>query len=89
MIKVTERAKQVLKNLLSQKVSWNYARLRLIDRGQGVLGLGIDIDLPGDQVVEYQGIKVLVVEAELAERIQGITLDVDDTHDEAELVIVD
>ena len=59
MINVTERAKQELKRLLSQKVDWPQARLRLIDRGQGIWGLGIDIEQPGDQVVEYQGIKVL------------------------------
>jgi len=87
VINVTERAKQELKGLLSQKVDWPQARLRLIDRGQGILGLGIDIELPGDQVVEYQGIKVLNVEPELAAKVKGITLDVDDTPYGLELVV--
>jgi Fe-S cluster assembly iron-binding protein IscA len=88
MVKVTERAKQELKRLLSEKVDWSYGRLRLMDRGQGILGLGIDIELPEDQVMEYQGTKVLVIEPEFAKRVKGITIDVDDTYDGVELVIV-
>ena len=87
MINVTEQAKQELKRLLSQKVDWPGACLRLMDRGQGNLGLGIDMELPRDQIVEYQGIKVLIVEPELAANIKGITLDVDNTPQGAKLVI--
>ncbi len=87
MIKVTERAKQELKRLLAQKVDWPGARLRLMDRGEGILGLGIDIDLSGDKIVEYQGVKVLNVEQELATSIEGITIDVNDTPGGVELVI--
>ncbi|MFC2014963.1 hypothetical protein ACFLUP_03110 [Chloroflexota bacterium] len=89
MVKVTGRAKQELKRLLAQKVDWPEARLRLMDRGEGILGLGIDIELPGDRVVEFQGVSVLNVEDALAERIQGITIDVDDTPEGVELVIDD
>lgn len=87
MVKVTERAKQELKRLLAQKVDWPEARLRLMDRGEGILGLGIDIELPGDKIVEYQGVKVLNVEHKLATSIEGITIDVDDTPKGVELVI--
>ena len=48
MVNVTERAKQELKTLLSKKVDWPQACLRLMDRGEGILGLGIDIEQPGD-----------------------------------------
>jgi Fe-S cluster assembly iron-binding protein IscA len=89
MIEITERAKQELKNLLSQKVDWPEARLRLIDRGQGKLGLGIDVGAPGDQIVEYEGTEILVVDNKLASNIKGITLDVDDTPEGAELVITE
>ena len=87
VIDVTERAKQELKRLLYQKVDWPQARLRLMDRGQGKLGLGIDIELPGDQLVEYEGSAVLIVEPELAANLIGVTIDVDDTPERAELVI--
>lgn len=87
MIKITEGAKQELRKLLFEKVDWPGARLRLMDRGKGKLGLGVDIEAPGDHIVEYEGTKVLIVEPELATNLKGITLDVDNTHEGAELVI--
>ena len=87
MVNVTERAKQELKILLSRKVDFPKARLRLMDRGKGILGLGVDVEAPGDQIVEYEGIKVLIVEPGLATNLKGVTLDVDDTLEGAKLVI--
>jgi Fe-S cluster assembly iron-binding protein IscA len=87
MITITERAKQELSKPLAEKVDWPGARLRLIDRGQGKLGLGVDIEAPGDRIVEYEGRKVLIVEPELAKSVQGVTLDVDDTPEGTELVV--
>ena len=87
MVSVTEGACRELKRILSEKVDWPGACLRLIDRGQGIIGLGIDIEIPGDQVVEYEGARVLVIEPELATNLTGITLDIDDTPAGAELVI--
>jgi len=87
MIHVTERAKQELKRILAEKVDWPEARLRLIDRGQGKLGVGIDIEAPGDQAVKYKGTKVLLVEPGLATTLKGVTLDVDETPEGAELVL--
>ncbi len=68
-------------------MDWPGARLRLVDRGQGKLGLGIDIEAPGDRVVEYEGMGILIVEPGLAENLQRVTLDVDDTPEGIELVI--
>jgi Fe-S cluster assembly iron-binding protein IscA len=87
MVSVTEGARKELKRLLSEKVDWPGARMRLVDRGQGNIGLGIDIEVPGDHVVEYEGTKVLIIESELATNLKGITLDVDDTPAGAELVL--
>ena len=87
MIRVTKRARQELKKLLNEKVDWPEARLRLMDRGQGNLGLGIDIETSDDRVVEYEGAKVLIVESTLASNLKGITIDVDDTPGGAQLVI--
>ncbi|MFC1847383.1 hypothetical protein ACFLW5_01025 [Chloroflexota bacterium] len=89
MINVTEQAKQELRRLLSQKVDWPQARLRIIDRGQGIIGLGLDIEAPGDQIVEYEGQGVLICEPRLATTLKGITIDVDDTPDGFELVIIE
>ncbi|MBA7530585.1 hypothetical protein ES705_22793 [subsurface metagenome] len=87
MIDVTERARQELKRILSRKVDMPQARLRLIANDHGGLGLGIDIEAPGDQVVECEGSKVLIVEPRLAANLKGVTLDVDDNSEGAELVI--
>ena len=87
MINVTEKAKKELQKLLDTKVDWPGAILRLMDRGQGKLGLGIDVEAQGDIVVEHEGNKLLVVDPELAGSIKGITLDVDDTPNGSELVI--
>jgi len=48
MINVTDKAKKELERLLITNVDWPGARLRLIDKGNGTLGLGVDIQTPGD-----------------------------------------
>jgi Fe-S cluster assembly iron-binding protein IscA len=87
MINVTEKAKPVLKRILTTNVDMPQGRLRLMDRGQGKLGLGIDIEMPGDELVEYDGSTVLVVENGLATNLKGVTLDAEDRVKGSELVI--
>ena len=87
MINVTTRAKQTLKRLLATNVDLPQGRLRLMDRGQGKLGLGVDIEMPGDELVEYDGVTVLVVERGLATNLKGVILDVKDGGNGSELVI--
>lgn len=87
MVIVTEKAKLELQKLLKAKVDWPGARLRLIDRGQGVIGLGVDLASPGDEVIECDGEAVMVVGPEFASSHKMITLDVDNTRNGAELVI--
>jgi len=87
MINVTEKAKPVLKRILTANVDMPQGRLRLMDRGQGKLGLGIDIEMPGDELVEYDGSTVLVVENGLATNLKGVTLDAEDSVKGSELVI--
>ena len=87
MITVTDPAKREMKRLLAAKVDWPGARLRLMDRGQGRLGLGIDIEAKDDEVVECDGIKLLLIQSGLASRLNDVTLDVDDTPQGPELVV--
>jgi len=89
MIGVTDRAKQLLKNTLSENADTPEAGLRLVARGEGQMGLGIDVENPEDQVVEFEGSKVLMVEKNLAEALTGITLDVKDTEEGARLVLLE
>ena len=87
MLKVTNDAKQELNRILLSTVDMPQARLRLFPREEGELGLGIDIEMPGDELVEFEGSAVLVVEKNLASNLDGVILDVDNTADGAELVI--
>ena len=87
MINVTDRARKELKRILTSKVDYSYARLRLISRSQGRLGLGIDIEMPGDEIVEHEGSGLLVVEHELAANLEGVTLDVEDNGESTQLVL--
>jgi len=77
MIGVTERAKQELKRILSANADNPLAGLRLTATGQNKLGLSIDVEAPGDTVVEQ----------ELVDRLQGIHLDVEDTPEGPKLII--
>ncbi|MFC2051656.1 hypothetical protein ACFLT4_02880 [Chloroflexota bacterium] len=87
MVNVTGNAGQELKRLLTFVSDMPQARLRLIDRGQGILGLGLDVEMTGDELIEHDGLTVLVVERELATSLSGITIDVDATPKGVELVI--
>jgi Fe-S cluster assembly iron-binding protein IscA len=87
MITVTERAKEELGRLLAAKVDWPGARLRLVAREEGQLGLGIDIQQDNDRVIEHNGSVLLVVDDGLADSLTQITLDVDESPDGPELVI--
>ena len=89
MIGVTERAKKELKKILNDNVDHPEARLRLRINDQGQLGLGIDIEMPDDKVIEYEGSKLLLVEPELADSLEDIAIDVEDNDEGSQLVIVD
>jgi len=87
MIGATERAKQELKRILNANTDEAEACLRLTANNQGQLALAIDVERQGDQVVEHEDSKVLLVEKELADTLQGITIDVEDTPEGTRLVI--
>jgi Fe-S cluster assembly iron-binding protein IscA len=89
MIAVTEGAKQQLKKLLTDNVDRPQAGIRLVDRGEGKIGLGIDIEQPTDQTVEFKGSKVLMVEQSLADNLTGVTLDVEETEEGPKLVLLE
>jgi len=41
----------------------------------------------GDQAIEHEGLKLILAEKELADTLQGITIDVEDTPEGTKLVI--
>jgi len=90
MVIVTEDAKNELKKILSEKVDHPLASIRLLIGAQpDNFGLSIDIEVPGDQVVEHDGSKVLLIDGELSERLDGDILDVEDTASGKSFVVLE
>jgi Fe-S cluster assembly iron-binding protein IscA len=90
MILVSEEAKNELQKMLAEKVDNPLAGIRLV-RGtaQGFYGLSIDIEMPGDQVVEHNGSKILLVDKELSNSLDGATVDVEDSDQGKSLVVLE
>lgn len=87
MIEVTERAKKELKSLLTRNVDHPMACLRLRTNEEGKLGIGIDVKHPDDNVVEYEGSVLLVVEPKLAGTLTDVAIDLVEGPEGDELVI--
>lgn len=75
---VTDGAKQRLKELLLANSDDPSSGLRLAV-ASGQCGLLLDQEAPGDYVIELEGLKVLLVEPELAALLAGATLAIEDT----------
>jgi len=93
MLTVTERAKETLARLKRQsQIEDDDVGLRLslaasLEPGQGQFGLRADRETLGDQVVEYGGTKVLLVEEELADALSDATIDAEPTERGDDLII--
>ena len=87
MLKVTESAKRELKERLSSKSDNPQAGLRLSISEGDTFDLSIGEESPGDQAVEHEGAKVLLVSPELATRLEGATMDLQETAEGTRLVI--
>jgi len=87
MLTVTENAKQHLKETLLAHSDDPEIGLRLVLEPAGRLGLMLGREDYGDQIVEHEGAKVLLVAPDLAHAVDGITLDVQDTTDGTKLVV--
>ena len=93
MLTVTERAKETLARLKRQsQIEDDDVGLRLslaasLGPGQGQFGLRADREALGDQVVEYGGTKVLLVEEELADALSDATIDAEPTERGDDLII--
>lgn len=88
MINITRQAKRQLKKILAAHVDFPEGRLRLLDRGQGKVGLGIDIEMPCDELVECAGSTILVIEQRLARSLKGVTLDIESNGSGPQLILL-
>ena len=87
MIYVTKEAKQELKKLLPGSEDSQDKSLRVIDKGQGRLELVSDCAKPDDEVVEFEGRVILVIEQKLISGQRNISLDAYTTSDVHRIVI--
>ena len=87
MLTVTESAKQLLKETLREHSEDPETGIRLSVKEGGQFGIVLDSESEGDQVVEHEGAKVLLVAPELATALEGNTLDVQDTEEGPKLFL--
>jgi len=87
MITVTERAKEVLKTTLIASEAGPDEGLRLLPRADGRFELALSAELSGDEVVEYEAYKVLLVVIEYFNILDGKTVDFRDAKDGAVLFV--
>jgi Fe-S cluster assembly iron-binding protein IscA len=85
MIHITEKASNALLEALQANASDEAQGLRLTHVvGQGY-GLALDMEREGDQVIEHQSRKVLLVAQALGEQLDGAVLDAVDLPEGARL----
>ena len=87
MLTVSDRTKRRLKETLLELTDDPEIGLKLSLPLSGRPMVELDRGAEGDQVVEYEGAKVLLVPSDLAPIVHGKTLDVEDTANGLKLVI--
>jgi len=87
MLTVTTKAAEELKAMAQAEVTDPNEALRLIHAGSGRLAIVVDTAREGDQVVEHEGVKVLLVGVELADVVDGLLLDCQETAEGPQLTI--
>ena len=86
MLNVTENAAKTLHETLQENRTEETQVLRLTSSQDG-LGLALDTEQEGDQIVEHEQEKVLVVAPAIAEALTGATFDAVDTPEGKRLVL--
>lgn len=75
MIRVTESALDALAQTLETNEVQEDQALRLARSGEGSFGLAIDDQREGDQVVAKDERPVLLIDGEISNQLDGVTLD--------------
>lgn len=78
MLTVTEDARRALKTILENAETQPGQTLRLVE-DQGNYGLTLDTKQEGDQVVEHEGVIVLLIGPELKAQLESVILDLQST----------
>jgi Fe-S cluster assembly iron-binding protein IscA len=86
VLNVSEKAAELLFASLQASRKEESEVLRLIQTREG-LGLAIDKEGEGDQVVQHDNNKVLVIQPEISQALDGATLDAVETPDGQRLTL--
>ena len=76
---ITEGARRALKAALAEHAEHAAQVMRLGANARGVVGLTLDVPRAGDEIVEWEGVPVLLIGPELQGALDGGTIDVKDT----------
>jgi Fe-S cluster assembly iron-binding protein IscA len=87
MITLTARAAEELKAVVQAEFNDPEQAFRLVPDESGQLVLVVDRAKEGDQIVELEGLKVLLIGAEVAGVVHGMVVDWEDTSEGACLII--
>jgi Fe-S cluster assembly iron-binding protein IscA len=81
MLTVTNSAKELLKDTLRRRSEDPEMGLRLSTMSPGQFGVKMDRQMAGDQVVRYQGTKVLIVAPDLVPLMEEAVIDTTNAND--------
>jgi Fe-S cluster assembly iron-binding protein IscA len=86
MVHVTERARETFKETLEHMVDRADVMLRIGPTDSG-LGIFPDTRKDDDQVIEYDGRAVVVIDQEVSARLVDATIDVEESTDGSHFVV--
>jgi Fe-S cluster assembly iron-binding protein IscA len=87
MLNVTERAADMLQQKLIEHGDDSAEVLRLQRQDAGI-GLAIDREAEGDEVVEHDGRPLLAIDSDLARELDGAKIDLVDTPEGPRLTFI-
>ncbi len=87
MVTVTDQAAVVLRATLAQARTQPGQTLRLVLSPDGGFGLGVDQKRDGDQVVIAHGENILLIAPDVAEALDGATIETQNTDGRQKIVI--
>ena len=86
MVHVTERAREVFRERLEHLTDRAHIALRIRTTDSG-LGLFPDTAHDDDQVIDHEGLTVLLIDREVSEALAGKTIDVEELAGRARFVL--
>jgi len=87
VLTVTEKAKQELKKILLARSNDTNKSLRIQFKEPAQVGLVVDEEKEGDQVIQLGGMNILLIGEDVAQIFDGVVLDVREDQNGSKLVV--